>query len=472
MKPNLQSILAASLNQLQHLTPSMESDIGPIESLDAIEAEQIQADAVAHIQNERYGDENSLREVVESYLEENEQAHAQMRNDIETVRTTVQGVVSSMEMLSVIASMESLDATAVCTANAALANIANKVGEEAPVVVTEGDQITQVSMESVVDFVKKTLSNLKKWIKEKLDNMALNMRRDAVTYEALRKRIASAQARLNSIPEEYGIPAKPMRYDPDYVTMLYANGVPMSLEKKELDGAVNTVIKLLTEGQEILAPDAVKRSAVLADALSRVIMSIDANTAEQILKKAFKEVSAEWPVEKIVKRDVELPGGMTFLDPAAGYRTRYRDAEWIMELVHMLEMNQAMVRFRRTGSLPAKADDVATLKNMLDQVVSIFEDSSVNNRAYQTELSIAWRDASKVYNRLAAVVQNSSMPQMTNELWRGLDVGVSGMFMVLDKAFNQISVMRSPVFRLMHGLLYVVEEQAKAYVAVNRSEIR
>jgi len=468
MKTSLESILAASLGALKDLTPSMESDIGPVETLQTIELEQIQADAVAHIQNERYGDEQSLREVVESYLEENEQAHAQMRNDIESVRTTVQGVVSSMEMLATIASMESLDSGAVATANAALANIATTVGEEAPVVVTENDQITHVSMESVVDFVKKTLAGLKKWIKEKFDNMALHFRRGAITTESMRLRIGAVQKRLSSIPEEYGIPAKPLRYAPEQAVMLYAAGAPLPLDKKSLQEAAATCMKLLEGGIETLAPEATKRSAVLADALGRVIMAVDSNVAEDILKKAFKEASAEWPVEKLIKRDIEVPGGITFIDPSASYRTRYRDAEWIMELVRLLELNQAMIKYRRTGNLSTKADDIETLKGMLDQVIAIFEDAALSNYSYYTELSIAWREASKVYNRLSAVVQTSSMPQLNNELWRGLDVGVSGMFMILDKAFYQITTLQAPVFRLMHGLLYVVEEQAKAYAAVNR----
>lgn len=465
MKPSLESILKESLGQLQSLNPE---DTSPVETLETLTLEEIQQDSLNHIQQERYNSEDGLRGVIEDYLEKNEEDHARIKADIQEVRETVGTVVSSMEMLSLLASMESIDNTAVVAANAALSNIAHQAGEEAPVVVAEDGQITDVSMESVVDFVKKALSNLRKWIKEKFQNMALAFRRGTNSRVAIAKRIGAAQARLNSLPSDYGIPAKAVRYSTDFTPLIYRAGAILPFDKKSLAVAAAEAVETLKKGVNEISTTGVKYSTVLGDAIGQAMIARDEFSADQVLRKAFKEASGEWPVQKLVKVDHELAGGMTFLAPDTNIRINYRDAEWIMELVRFMRTNQARVMYRRSGQGPSQISELPDLQEVLNTVSDILNDPALNDYSYYTEISIAWNEAQKVYERMMTMAMNMHMGHLNNELWRAVDIGTTAMFEILQKSYYQTETFRAPPFRLIHGLLYVVEEQLKAYVAVNR----
>ena len=167
-------------------------------------------------------------------------------------------------------------------------------------------------------------------------------------------------------------------------------------------------------------------------------------------------------------RDHEMVGGITFLDPAKQYRTTYRDAEWIMELVRLVDMNQAQLKYRQVGSVPSTVYDLPVLQDILGAVGEILNDPALSDMTFYDELCSAWGQANTVYNKLYTMIMSMEFPHMNNELWRALDVGCTGMFMFLDKAYYHTHVMRSPMYRYCDALLYVVEEQMKAYMAVNR----
>lgn len=478
MKPSLESILAESLSgtglkDLSAQTGTAAEETGPVEGLNVITSEQIAQDVIEHMKDERYKDPDYMSESCRAYLEENEVEHAQMRAQIQEVRAVVGVAMESMEMLSTIASMESVDDSAVAMANTAMSNIAQQYNEELPpILVAEDGVITTASMEGLVDWVKKALGGMKKWIVEKFQNMAINQRRSIVNRNTLLERAAAVQKRIQSMPSDYGIPAKQMRYNPRYVFALYANGAPLPFTKDGLGAAVAEATSIMEFGTKNIYQDSITRSDAIGDAIADILVARDEIAAEEKMRNIFKSVTQPMPIDVYLNdnklREREVAGGMSFQDPAKTYRSNYRDAEWIMELVRIVDMNQAMVKFRQVGSIPSTVYDIPQLMDLLEVAGQVLDTPAMTDTGFYDELCAAWQQANQVYGRLMQMVTNMNFPHMNNELWRAMDVGVTAMFMFLEKAYNHTLMLRTPAYRVADGLLYVVEEQMKQYAAVNR----
>jgi hypothetical protein len=470
MKSSLESLLAASLSDLKDLNAPVTSNTeldSPVESLTVISADQIQQDVLEHMKDERYNDEDAQRQVAEEYFERNEQEHAALRGEIAQVQEAVSTVISSMEMLSVLVSMESIDDNTAEMAENAMGAIALQAGEQVPNIEVEDGKLTTASMEGLTDFIKNAFAKLKKWVKEKFENMAINARRGAVYREVMVKRITALQARMEKMPEDYGIPAKPIRYDAAWTSVFSMDNKPVDFTESELKKAFDEAYKLLVYGVDNLATDAVKRSSAVADVLAGVLVARDGITAEEQLKGLYKELTKELPVSKAVANGREI-AGMTFVDGSMGYRSRYRDVDWIMDLVNLMEPNQLGVKYRRTGRTSGQADDLKRLISILDVVVDAVEREKTFNYDYYNELSVAWREANECYDKLWSMVVNMEFAHMTNELWRALDIACTSMFTFLDKAYYHTETCRAPYLRLINSTTSVLEEQMKAYVAINR----
>jgi len=471
MKSSLESLLAASLGELKELNSPVGDAIeqpGPVEGLGALTVEQIEEEVLEHLKEERYSGEDNLRQVSCDFFEQNELEHAKLQADINDVRETVATVVSSMEMLAVLTSMESLETDTVIAANNALSAIALQSGEpEAPMVVVDDGKITDASMESLVDFIKDAFGRLKKWIKEKFQNIQIAMRRGTMHRQVLLKRLDAVKDRLDSLPENYGIPSKPLRYDPQYTLMLFSDDRSIPLTASDFKAAVKDAMTLMESAIDKVVPDAAKRSETLADGVFKALTSRDYPAADTALREAFNATAAKLPIEAIVTRGKEQ-AGITFIDPALSYRSRYREAEWIMDLLTQLDMNQAMVKYRRVGQFDGKVAELSDLKALFMEVATLYEHPSLTNYAYYAEAVMAWEAASKAFNRMVGIGQAGGLTQMNHELWRAVDVGTSGMFRFIDKAYYHTEMCRAPAYRLLSGMLYVLEEQLKAYAAVNR----
>lgn len=470
MKSSLESLLAASLSDLKDLNEPVTSNTeldSPVESLTVISADQIQQDVLEHMKDERYNDEGAQRQATEEYFERNEQEHAALRGEIAQVQEAVSTVISSMEMLSVLVSMESIDDNTAEMAENAMGAIALQAGEQVPSIEVEDGKLTTASMEGLTDFIKNAFSKLKKWIKEKFENMAINARRGAVYREVMIKRITALQARMEKMPEDYGIPAKLIRYDASWTSAFSMDNKPVDFTETELKKAFDEAYKLLVYGVDNLAEDAVKRSSAVADVLAGVLVARDSIAAEEQLKGLYKDLTKELPVSKAVENGREI-AGMTFVDGSMGYRSRYRDVDWIMDLVNLLEPNQLGVKYRRSGRTGGQADDLKRLTAILDVVVDAVEREKTFNYDYYNELTVAWREANECYNKLWSMVVNMEFAHMTNELWRALDIACTSMFTFLDKAYYHTETCRAPYLRLINSTTSVLEEQMKAYVAINR----
>ncbi|MNZ31110.1 hypothetical protein D3C78_484020 [compost metagenome] len=390
-----------------------------------------------------------------------------MKREIAEIRELVGTVASSMEMLSVVASMEDIDSTAVVSANTAIANIASSVGEELPpVLVAEDGEFTTASMESLVNFVKDILIRLKKWIKTKFENMAISFRRGNLYRGTLIKRVHALQARMDSMPNDYGIPSKSPRYDVNYLVQMYNDGNPIPFSAEALGPVCGQIVTLIEKATKDIAPDAVRRSTAIGDVIATILVARDENSAEDSMRKLFKDVTGPLPVEGIAPAGKEFMG-VFYKEPAVG-RSRYRDAEWIMDLVQMLEFNQMPVSARRSGRYELSMLDLPQLRNVLDVVVDLMENDAVSNMDYFNQLSAAWGDAGDVWERLWQMVTTMEFGHMNNELWRAFDIATTAMFEFLNKAYYHIEDLRAPYFRMMSGSLYILEEQMKSYVAVNR----
>ncbi|MNH65293.1 hypothetical protein D3C73_173000 [compost metagenome] len=474
MKASLESLLANSLSGVTQPVATNTDDQGPVEGLSLITSEQIAADVTEHMKDERYKDADFLSESCRDFLEQNEMEHAELRGSINDIKEMVGGTMASMEMLATIASMESIDDTALVAANTAIGNINSQygIGEEAPVLVSADNVITTASMEGLVDWVKKALLSIKKWIVEKFQNMAINQRRVSVNRQSLLERAEAVQKRMSSIGEDYGIPVKQMRYNPKALFAMYRDGAFVPFEQTTMSAAIKEASDLMKFANENLYKDAITRSDAIGDVIADVLVARDEIAAEEKMRAIFKTVTQPLPIDTYFAsaniREREVVGGMTFMDPSKQYRTNYRDAEWIMELVRLVDMNQAFVKYRQVGSVPSTVYDMPVLHTVLDAVGTILDDAGLTDMTYYDELASAWAQANKVYNRLYTMIVSMEFPHMNNELWRALDVGCTAMFMFLDKAYYHTLTLRSPMYRYADGLLYVLEEQMKAYVAVNR----
>lgn len=471
MKSSLESILQESLQDLRALSSEVgvaEETPGPVEGLTVITADTISAEVLEHVTAERYNSEEACREVCTDYIVKNEEEHAAMRRDLSEISGTIQNISAGMEMAGVITSMESLDAGDVAMANTALANIAQQAGDcTPPVLVAEDGQLTSASMEGLGDFLKTLLSRLKTWIKEKFQNMTIAMRRGIHSRAMFDKRLAAITARITNLPADYGVPAKGMRLDGRMIGQMYFDGKAVEINGAAVKSSGQKVIGLLKKAITEIHPDAVKRSDALADSIANILTMRDEISASDALHKLFKEVGAPLPAAKIANGLKEI-AGLTFFDGAVGYRSRYRDVEWIMELVTLVEVPSTPSKPRLNGMCDTRYADVAALSEVTNELADILGDASASDFDYYNELCEAWYEASEVYERLWAMVSNVEFSHMSNELWRGFDVGVTAMFTFLDKAYYSVESLRAPYFRFIDGTLYNLEEQLKGYVAVNR----
>lgn len=474
MKSSLESLLSDSLNGVTQPVTTTVEDQGPVEGLTLITSEQIASDVVEHMKDERYQDPEYLSESCRDFLEQNELEHAELRGSINEIRDMVGGAMASMEMLSVVASMENIDQSALAAANSAIGNINNQYGVDgvAPVLELSDNTFTTASMEGLVDWVKKAMSGIKKWIIEKFQNMAINQRRASVGRATLLARAEAVQDRIQKLGSDYGIPAKQMRYNPKALFSLYREGAFIPFEPAAMSAAVREAADMMVFANENIYKDAITRSDAIGDVIADVLVARDEIAAEEKLRAIFKTATAPMPIDTYMAqhnvRDREIVGGITFLDPARQYRTNYRDAEWIMEMVRVVDMNQAMLKYRQVGSVPSTVYDIPVLQDILDAVGTILDNPALSDMTFYDELCAAWGQANKVYARLYNMIMSMDFPHMNNELWRALDVGTTGMFMFLDKAYYHTHVLRSPMYRYADALLYVLEEQMKQYVAVNR----
>lgn len=472
MKTSLESLLEESLSGLKSLAKQSPAElVGPEEGMAIMTAEQINEDVIAHVQEERYG-EDDRQQVCQDFIEQNAVEHGRMQSQISEIQEIVGSTISSMEMLSTVASMENVTDGDLDMANTAIANVSSQYGTDVPpALVAEDGAISEVSMEGLIDWVKKSLTAMKKWIVEMFQNMAMNQRRAVVSQTALFERANALRKRMSTIPEDYGIPSKQIRYDPAQIFNLYTAGSVVPFEESALATMVGEAIALAEFASAEISKDAVTRSEVMADVVADILVARSDTVAEEKLKAAFEKVITPLPVEVFLQerkiRDREI-SGLTFKDPALTYRSRYRDAAWITSVMDMLQINQASCTVRRTGAVPSGVLDIATIEMLIEHTGTIIDSQVITNQNHFNELGHAWQEANRVYNRLITMVQTMEFPHMNSELWRALDVAVTAMFQILDKGFNHTSILRVPMFRVASGLLYVAEEQVKAYVAVNR----
>lgn len=471
MKASLENLLSDSLAGLRDLsgqTGAAVEEPGPVESLGTITAEQISAEVLEHVQDERYNNTDNCRQVCEDFMERNEEEHAALRRDIAEVTETVQHITAAMEMASTVCSMESLSEGDLNVVNTALANIAAQAGDiDPPTLVAEDGQLTSVSMEGLGDFLKNLLTRLKKWIKEKFENMAIAFRRDNMNRAVLNKRLAAVMDRISRLPEDYGIPAKALRIDPNYSSCMYFGDKALDMTAPAIKGAGDKTIALMKRAINEIHNDAIKRSDAIGDVIAAVLVTRDSIQAEETLRKLFKDVTADLPARAINKNLGEI-SGMAFYDGYTGYRSRYRDVEWILELVNLIEAPAVSSKLRRNGRVGESYVDVKQLSEIGDVIGGLLNDPVSLDNEYFNALCHAWNDAHDVYSRLWEMVTSMTFPQMNNELWRAFDIATSAMFSFLDKAYYSVAHLRAPYFRLVDGTLYILEEQMKGYVAVNR----
>jgi hypothetical protein len=468
MNTLLQSVFQESLEDLKSLNEQRDilvAGLGPVEAFEAVDPNADKDEIITAI-NQHEADDEELREQMQAYLEAHEGEHQRLEKEMTLMRDTISAATTSMESLRLLTSMEDVDNTTTTLANETVRQVARLVDEDAPELVAEDGKFTTVSLESLGDFIKKILTKIRNFIKEKYDNMVMFFRRGSVYKASLQKRIQSARERLNSMPAEYGIPAGMVRYPPKGIAGLGFDKGIVSFEEAPLKAAVKQVIEQFNPSYK-LVEDAIKRSTVIADNLASIMVMRNEVDMEQKLKAMYKEVSTPWLTPSLIKFEKEV-GGVTYFDGSKGYHSRYRDVAWIMELVDVMSPNYLKFSLRQGINYSSQALELETLHRLLDECSDLFESAPVQDDSYWNELYGAWREASMTWDRLVTMVNSLSFPHISQELWRAIDISATAMFRFLDAAYYETVNMQMPAYRLMDALLFVVEENGKAYAKINR----
>lgn len=470
MRTSLESLLDSSLNGLRELSSQVADNIdhlGPVEGLDVVKGEVIQAEVLEHIKEERYNSTDTCQETCAELLEKNEEDHAKIRRDLADLSEVVTSMTVGLEAMKSIVSMESITDADLGVANAALSNIQTYEDILPPVLVAEGGELTQASMEGMGQYIKDLYTKFKKLLKSLMANMAASYRRGMVGYATFDKRIEAVVKRLNSLGNDYGIPQKGLRYDPRLITGMVFDGKAIALEPTAIKAA-GARVKAVTEfGNNKVCDDSINRSNDIADKLSASMVARDPVKIEQSFKEMFKAAIHPLPAREYSK-DLGQLAGLTFLDSKLHWRTNYRDVPWIMDLYECAESPAVMYNRLKSAIVESRYLGADELGAIVQEVGDLLGDHNLRDYAFYDALSIAYMDIDKAANTAINVFLSIDSNELSNEIWRAINVAYEAMFSFITKAYYSICMLKEPQAMLIHSLLYVLEEQVKGIEKVNR----
>lgn len=421
---------------------------------------QVSLSEMEHLSNEQ------LRDMITEHMQINAEEHRRMDSEMKELRKAVSACTTSMEVLSMI-SMEGLDEHGVEMANVALGAIGRQVDVPAPTLEMERGEVTQVSMEGILDFIAGIFRKLGKWISEKFKALQTWNLRNTRTEAAIRQRLDNVQKRMDELgdnptaPNFTSIPA-----DPRLSNALFYGRKPISTDPKTLAAATKEALAIASIGPVNIVPDIIKRSTAASEGLNTIITSPNGNLAYERAQTLFKTLSKEWPTKKVVPYNKDVPGGMLYKDGADRYVNRHRDLEWIAAVVSLIECPQVISMSRTRGENRMNLLNWTEMKAVVDACTEIVHGETLHNDSWHSDLSMAWRDASNAYNVAVGVVNGTELPHMDRELWRAVDIAAIAMFEFLEKAFRQTSALQQSAWGYVVGLLYQAEESLNAYHAV------
>ena len=470
MRTSLESLLDSSLNGLRELSSQVADNIdhlGPVEGLSVVTGEQIHDEVLEHVKDERYNSTDNCQEACADLIEKNEEEHAKFRRDLADLSEVVTSMTVGMEAMKCITSMESITDADLGVANAALGNIQTFDGLVPPMLVAEGGELTQASMEGMGQYIKDLYTKFKKILKSMMANMAASQRRALVNYTTMDKRIEAVVKRLNALGDDYGVPQKGLRYDPRLITGIVFDGKPLALEPAAIRAAGARVKAVTDFGNNKVCDDSIKRSEDIADKLSASMVARDPIKIEQSFKEMFKNAIHPLPAREYSK-DLGQLAGLTFLDSKLHWRTNYRDVPWIMDLYECAESPAVIYSRLKSAIVDSRYFNAEELGQIVAEVGDLLADRNLRDYAFYDSLHLATVEIDKAATTAINVFLSIDSDALPNEIWRAINVAYDAMFSFITKAYYSVCMLKEPQAMLIHSLLYVLEEQVKGIEKVNR----
>ena len=396
-------------------------------------------------------------------IEENETAHAVMREDIRTLRDQVEAVHGSMEMLSRLSSLESIDADTLAIANVNLKHLARRTGIQAPSLESiDGN----VSMEGLIDFLKAGAEKIKNWFKDLSDKMNLEALREHRNGAAFTARIRRLQAVIDKLPTELGRPVTPCVYKEQYIYGLFEDNAPLKFDTASLQAAVKRSTDFYRFATQVNSKEHVENINVISSMMPSLLMSIGEDGGEKATRDMVSKVKVPPSLPKEVNYGKESAGGVTYRE--GNYRPSVRVASWVQHLVEIAEKDRLAMQFRRSGRITIDYCDVATIEATLESISGFLDDVSNMYNSYMGDLVEAYNDAVKSYNKTLGLARATDHSELTSEVWKAIDLSSFVMMESFNVVLRETWGLTLPSARQIDSLLYVFEEQLLRYVKVNR----
>jgi hypothetical protein len=396
-------------------------------------------------------------------IEENETAHAVMREDIRTLREQVEAVHGSMEMLSRLATMESIDADTLAMANVNLKHLARRTGLQAPSLESiDGN----VSMEGLLDFLKAGAEKIKNWFKDLSDKMNLDALRERRNGAAFVARIRRLQAVIDKLPTELGRPVQPCQYKDQYLYGLFEDNTPLKFETAALKASVKRSTDLYRFATGVNSKEHLENIKAISAQMPSLLMSIGDDGGEKATRDMVGKVKVPPSLAKEVTYGKEVGGGVTYRE--GNYRPSIRVASWVQHLVEIAEKDRLPMQFRRSGRITLDYCDISTIEGTLESMAEFLDDVDNMYSSYMGDLIEAYNDAVKSYNKTLGLARSTDHAELTSEVWKAIDLASFVMMESFNVVLRETWGLTLPSSRQIDSLLYVFEEQLLRYVKVNR----
>lgn len=400
------------------------------------------------------------------YVEENEQAHQVLREDVKDLRNTLEAVTGSMEMLNIISSMETIEPAAIQIANVALESLARQLNMVTPSLEAIDGKLTQVSQEGLIDFLKATGTKIKNWFGDMFDRMTLSTLRERTTYAHFEARVKRIQGILSKLPQDIGKPIGAIQYKDPYLWGLYADGKPLPFTQSALSGAVKESASLSMMGITANATEHLANIKVINSTLPSLLMSIGDDGGEKATRAMVEKLKLTTTLPKDLKYGTEQPGGVTYRE--GNYRPSVRVASWAQIMVEMVERDRCVAQFRRTGRSGIDMLEPKEMEAILDEIIDHIGARQDRAEGFWGELVESYNDSVAAYNKTLGLAHATDHSELTSEVWKALDLASYVMMQLYDIIIREGYAVGIPAGRVIDSVLYVIEEQLVRYVKVNR----
>lgn len=401
------------------------------------------------------------------YVEENELAHNVLREDIKDLRNTMSAITGSMEMLTTMTSLKEVSPEAVMMANASLESLIRPLRMPVPSFESVDGKITNASLEGLLDFLKAGASKIKTWFKTLFDNMALNKLRNQRSYATFEARIKRMQNIVGNMSDDVGLSRSAVvPYNDLYTNALYITGKPIDFNVSGLTAALKAAGELGMMGITQNSKEHLANNKVINSTLPSLLMTIGNDGGEQATRDMVAKLALTPTLPKALTYGVEQAGGVTYRE--GNYRPSIRVATWAQIMVEMVEKDRTGCQIRRTGRSAITLLDVKDIDAILDVMIDMISDRYNRYENYWGELVEAYNDSVSAYNKTMGLAQGTDHRELTSEVWKAIDLASYVMMDIFNVIMRETSNVGIPSARLIDSVLYVIEEQLKAYVKVAR----